>query len=75
VKNSTNGVKVILQRALHVETSEEIEMKGTVIRSDRGYNDDQFLKFCNKVNASVFFTVKRGPALSVQPMTDVPRNR
>jgi hypothetical protein len=62
-ENATNSTKVILQRALHVETTEEVMMMGSMIHGDRGYNDDAFLKFCNQINASLFFTVKRGPTL------------
>jgi hypothetical protein len=34
-----------------------------MIHGGRGYNDDQFLCFCSKIDASVFFTVKRSPTL------------
>lgn len=62
-ETATNSTKVILQRALHVETTEEVLMSGAMIHGDRGYNDDAFLQFCNAIKASVFFTVKRGPTL------------
>jgi hypothetical protein len=62
-ETSTNGFKVILQRAFHAETTIEIEMQGAMIHSDLGYKDIKFLNFCNKVNASVFFTVKRRQTL------------
>ena len=50
-----NAVKVILQQALHVETTSEIQMNNAMIDSDQGYNDDQFLRFCSIINAPVFF--------------------
>jgi hypothetical protein len=62
-ETATNSTKVILQRALHVETTDEVLMEGAMIHGDRGYNDDAFLRFCSKINASLFFTVKRGPTL------------
>jgi hypothetical protein len=62
-ETATNGVKVILLRALHLETSKEIKMQGAMIHSDRGCNNNKILCFCNKVHLSVFFTVKHGPTL------------
>jgi hypothetical protein len=62
-ENATTGVKLILQQALCMEATHEIEMQGSMIHGDRGYNDDKFLCFCSSINASVLFTVKRRPTL------------
>jgi hypothetical protein len=62
-ETTTNEVKMILPRAIHEERTTVIEMQGAMIHYDGGYNDDKFFCFRNKVNASVFFTVKRGPTI------------
>jgi hypothetical protein len=38
-------------------------MQGKMMHGDRGYNNDKFLRFCIKVNAAVFFAVKRVPTI------------
>jgi hypothetical protein len=73
---ATNGVKENLQGSLSVETTEEEQMHGKMLHGDRGYNDDKLLCFCNKINAAVFFTVKRGPTRPfVIGATNYKRNR
>jgi hypothetical protein len=52
----TNGVQVILQRAIYVEDG--IQMQRTMIHGDRGCINDQFLRICFSIIASVLFTVK-----------------
>jgi hypothetical protein len=49
-----NGVKLILQRALQVESIKEIQINASMIQGDCGYNNVQLLLFCSSIKVLVF---------------------